>query len=262
MSVSLKLIAVMAIVFMLFGAASAEVTGDVTAFTAASLTGASEDLAAKFVESNPDANVVWNLAGTQTLKTQVEEGALPDVFISASAKYTNEMTEAGFFVNDSVKDLCTNWIIVITPANNPANISTLADLANDGVKIATGTDDVPVGMNTIKVLNNIGNSSDFGEEWLNAVNANIVTKETAEPDVLSKVKLGEVDAGFVYGSSYAASKDELTAVEISEEFNVIQKYSIATMATAPNMDAAVAFEDYMLGDGQTILADYGFTSVA
>ncbi len=240
------------------------VSGDITAFTAASLTGASEELNEAFTGINPDAKVIFNLAGTQDLKTQVENGAKSDVFISASAKYTKELKDKGFFVNETVKDLCTNWIIVITPKENPGEISELADLAKDGIKIAMGTEDVPVGMNTRKVIDKIANDTGFGQEWKDAVMKNTVTLETAEPSVVEKTKLGEVDAGFVYESSYMASADELNAVVIPESFNEIQKYSIAVLTEAPNADGATAFEEFMLNStgGQAILEEYGFTPVA
>ena len=236
---------------------------EVLAFTAASLTGASDDLAAAFGEEYPDYEVAWNLAGTQDLKTQVENGAGPDVFISASARYTKEMTEDGWFVEDTVRDLASNWIIVILPKDNPANIVSLADLANSDVMIAMGTDAVPVGINTRLVIDKIAALDEFGEEWKDAVFENTVTYEVSEPGVVEKVKLGEVDAGFVYQSSYAAAQDELMALEIAEELNEIQYYSIAILAEATNPDGAVDFVDFLLGEiGQGILADFGFTPAA
>jgi molybdate transport system substrate-binding protein len=233
---------------------------DVLAFTAASLTGASDDLAAAFVEEYPDYSVIWNLAGTQDLKTQVENGALPDVFISASARYTREMTEDGWFVEDTVHNLASNWIIVILPKDNPANIVSLADLANPDVMIAMGTDAVPVGINTRLAIDKIAELDEFGEEWKDAVFENTVTYEVSEPGVVEKVVLGEVDAGFVYQSSYSASQDALMALEIAEEQNEIQYYSIAILLEATNPDGAIDFVDFLLGEvGQGILADFGFT---
>jgi len=236
---------------------------EVLAFTAASLTGASGDLATAFVEEYPDYEVTWNLAGTQDLKTQVENGALPDVFISASAKYTKQMKEDGWFVEDTVSDLVSNWIIVILPKDNPADITSLADLANPGVMIAMGTEDVPVGINTRLVIDKIAAVDEYGEEWKDAVFENTVTYEVSEPGVVEKVKLGEVDAGFVYKSSYAAAQDELMALEIEKDLNELQYYSIAILEEATNPEGAADFVDFLLGKiGQGILADFGFTPAA
>ena len=234
---------------------------ELSVFAAASLTGASEDLKAAFIEEYPEYTTLWNLAGTQELKTQVEQGATPDVFISASAKYTKEMTADGWFIADSVSDLASNWIIVIVPTENTAGITSLADLAKPGVMIAMGTEDVPVGINTRKAIDKIAEQEEYGPEWKEAVFANTVTYEVSEPGVVEKVKLGEVDVGFVYGSSYSAAKDTLSPIEIPEELNEIQYYSIALLAESENpYGALVAFEDFMLGEiGQGILADFGFT---
>jgi len=245
---------------LLSTAVSADEIGDVTVFVAASLTGASEEIKPVFEEANPRTTVTFNLDGTQALKTQVENGALPDVFISASAKYTKELTQSGYFVNDTVTDLCTNWITIVTPKDNPAEITTLADLAKPGMLIAMGTEEVPVGINTRKVIDKIANDSAYGSEWKDAVFANTATYETTEPGVVEKVKLGEVDAGFIYESSYKASEEDLNMVTIPENFNELQYYSIATMNLAPNRAGAEAFENFMLGEeGQKILASYGFS---
>ena len=119
--------------------------GTVVAFTAASLSGVSPTLAADFAKAYPGENVVFNLDGTQALKTQVENGAYADVFISASNSYTKELTTEGYFVNGTVKPLTSNYLIVILPAANTANITSLADLANPGVKIAMEDKSVPAG---------------------------------------------------------------------------------------------------------------------
>jgi len=233
---------------------------NVLTFTAASLTGASGDLGAAFTQQYPEYAAVWNLAGTQELKTQVENGAMPDVFISASAGYTREMTEGGWFMDGTVHDLTSNWIIVIVPRDNPANIVSLEDLAKPGVMIAMGTDAVPVGINTRKIIDKMAELDEFGEEWKDAVFANTVTYEVAEPGVVEKVKLGEIDAGFVYQSSYSAAQDSLLSIVIPKDQNELQYYSIAILAEAKNPDSAAALTEFLLGDiGQGILADYGFT---
>ena len=119
--------------------------GNVVAYTAASLTGVSPKLASDFEKMYPGDQVVFNLDGTQALKTQVENGAYADVFISASNSYTNALNKEGYFVNGTVKPLTSNYVIVILPASNPGNITSLADLANPGVKIAMEDKSVPAG---------------------------------------------------------------------------------------------------------------------
>ena len=179
--------------------------GNVVAYTAASLKGVSPKLAEGFAKMYPGHTVVFNLDGTQALKTQVQNGAYADVFISASNSYTNELKKGGFFNDATVKTLTTNYVIVILPANNPGNIQSLADLSKPGLKIARAAKTVPVGTATDAVLVNLAKST-YGSDWNTSVYTNTVTYETSEPAVATKVALGEVDAGFVYESTAIAAK--------------------------------------------------------
>ena len=233
-------------------------------YTAASLKGASKELGSKFAEVYPGHTVVFNLDGTQALKTQVENGAYADVFISASNSYTSTLQKEGYFVNSSVKPLTTNYVIVILPASNPGNIMSLKDLATPGKKIDMAANSVPVGTATYTVLSNLAKST-YGADWNKSVFGNVVSYETAEPSVATKVSLGEVDAGFVYESTYnAATPGTLTAISIPKSDNYLQTYSIAVMQETQNSGVANEFETFMLtpGLGQQILKDYGFRPVS
>ncbi|MFA6364441.1 molybdate ABC transporter substrate-binding protein [Methanoregula sp.] len=235
--------------------------GNLVAYTAASLSGASPAISSAFTAAYPPHKVVFNLDGTQALKTQVEAGAYADVFISASNAYTNTLKSENYFVNDSVKTLTTNYVIVILPASNPANIKSLSDLAKPGVKIAMAAGTVPVGTATAAVINNSANSS-YGQTWKTAVIKNVVTYETSEPSVATKVSLGEVDAGFVYQSTAtAAAKGTYQSITIPKKDNYLQTYTIGILKGSSNKAVAAEFEQFMLSSaGQQILAQYGFTS--
>ncbi|MEN6396349.1 MAG: molybdate ABC transporter substrate-binding protein [Methanoregula sp.] len=235
--------------------------GNLVAYTAASLTGASSSIGPGFTKAYPSHKVVFNLDGTQALKTQVEAGAYADVFISASPKYTTALKNEGYFVNDSVKTLCTNYVTVILPASNPANIQSLSDLSKSNVKIAMAADTVPVGIATNAAINNLANST-YGQDWKTSLMSNVVTYETSEPSVATKVSLGEVDAGFVYEStSAAAASGTYKTITIPTKDNYLQTYSIAILKESTNKAIAADFEQFMLSDaGQQILANYGFRS--
>jgi molybdate transport system substrate-binding protein len=234
-------------------------SGNVVAFTAASLKGVSAKLASDFEKVYPGHHVVFNLDGTQALKTQVQNGAYADVFISASNSYTTELTKGGYFVDGTVKPLTSNYIIVILPAANTANIKSLADLAKPGVKIAMEDKSVPAGTATIAVLANLAKST-YNPAWNKSVFSNVVTYELSEPAVATKVSLGEVDAGFVYESTYTASaKGTYSAITIPKSDNYLQTYTIGTLKGSTNQGAASMFESFMLSAvGQQDLKDYGF----
>jgi molybdate transport system substrate-binding protein len=237
--------------------------GNVVAYTAASLTGVSPKLAADFEKMYPGHKVVFNLDGTQALKTQVQNGAYADVFISASNTYTTELTKGGYFIDGSVKPLTSNYVIVILPAGNPANIRSLADLAKPGVKIAMEDKSVPAGTATVACLKNLAKST-YDNDWNTSVYKNVVTYELSEPAVATKVNLGEVDAGFVYESTYtAAPKDTYLAITIPKKDNYLQTYTIGLLKGSTSKGAAADFETFMLSSaGQQDLRDYGFRPIS
>ena len=234
---------------------------DIVAFTAASLSGASPTIASSFNKAYPPDTVSFNLDGTQALKTQIENGAYADVLISASNTYTNALNKEGYLVPSSVKKLTTNYVTVILPASNPANIQSLTDLAKPGIKIAMAANTVPVGTATTAVLGNLANDT-YGQAWENATISNVVTYETSEPAVATKVSLGEVDAGFVYQSTAnAAPSGTYQSIAIPKKDNYLQTYTIAILNQSQNKAVAQWFEQYMLSSaGQNILAQYGFTA--
>lgn len=235
--------------------------GNVIAYTAASLKGASPALAAGFEKMYPGHKVVFNLDGTQALRTQVQNGAYADVFISASNSYTNELKKGGYFDDATVKTFATNYVIVILPAGNPAGIKDLSDLAKPGMKIARADKSVPVGTATNAAIQNLAKST-YGYSWNASVDANTISYETSEPAVASKVALGEVDAGFVYESTAtAAKKGTITAIAIPKADNYLQTYTIGVLKGSTSKGAASDFETFMLSDaGQQILKEYGFRS--
>ena len=234
--------------------------GNLVVFTAASLSGATQTIGPSFTAVYPGHNVAFDLDGTQALKTQVENGAYADVFISASNSYTNALQSEGYFVNGTVKKLTTNYVILILPASNTANITSLADLAKPGIKIAMEAKAVPAGTATLAVLANLANST-YNQDWENATIKNVVTYETSEPAVATKVSLGEVDAGFVYQSTYtAAPAGTYGAITIPKKDNYLQTYTIGILNESTSKDTAASFEQYMLSSaGQNILNNYGFT---
>ncbi|HXX55928.1 MAG TPA: molybdate ABC transporter substrate-binding protein [Methanoregula sp.] len=237
--------------------------GNLIVFTAASLTGASPAIGSSFTAAYPGHKIAFNLDGTQALKTQVESGAYADIFISASNSYTNTLKNEGYFINSTVHPLTTNYLIVILPAGNPGNIQSLADLAKPGVKIDMEAKEVPAGTVTIQTIGNLANTT-YGNEWQTALFKNVVSYETSEPAVATKVSLGEVDAGFVYESTFtAAPKNTLMAIAIPKPQNVLQTYTIGVLKESTNQAVATEFEQFMLSPaGQQVLTNYGFRPVS
>lgn len=228
-------------------------------FAAASLTDAFTEIGKNFEAANPGVTVTLNFAGSQALRTQIEEGAPADVFASASGKEMDAAVE-GKFIADGVKQVfLTNKLVVILPTNNPAGLEKLEDLTNSGVKIVLAAEEVPVGNYARQALELMNGS--FGADFKDKVLANVVSNEDNVKQVVSKVQLGEADAGIAYVSDIVASSD-LKTIEIPTELNVIAKYPIAPLAASANAGVAQAFVDYVLSaEGQSVLQKWGFTPV-
>jgi molybdate transport system substrate-binding protein len=227
-----------------------------TVFAAASLTGAFTEIGANFEAANPGVTVTFNFAGSQALRTQIEEGAPADLFASASGKEMDILIP-GSFVADGVSQVfLNNKLVVILPADNPAGLEKLEDLARPGVKLVLAAEEVPVGNYARQALDLMNGS--FGADFKDKVLVNVVSNEDNVKQAVAKVQLGEADAGIVYTSD-AVAAPELKTIEIPTELNVIAKYPIAPLANSENAELAAAFVEYVLSpDGQAILQKWGF----
>ncbi len=233
----------------------------ITVLAAASLTESFTEIGKKFEAENPEIQVVFNFAGSQTLFQQLEQGIPADVFASANQKYMSDANEGGFVDSSKSKVFAKNALIVIYPKSNPGNIQVLADLSNPGLKIVIAAVEVPVGKYTLEFLEKTDNTStnlpvDFKDGFLK----NVVSYENTVKSVVSKVMLGEADAGIVYLTDVTGdAQNELDVMEIPTELNVIATYPIAVLKSSQNTALAQAFLDYVLSeDGQSILQNYGF----
>ena len=227
----------------------------ITVFAAASLTDAFDAIKTGFEEENPDTIVTFNYAGSNTLAQQIQQGAPADVFASADTENMDEVKD----LVDTPKPFTTNTLVVIVPAANPGKITNLHDLAKEGVTIAVGDPSVPVGNYTLEVLDKMAASPDYGPKYKAGVKKNFVTQETSVRNILQKVQLGEVDAGYVYVSDAFSAGDEVKSIEIPADFNIKAEYPIATVKNSTNPDAAQSFMEYVLSPaGQKTLKDNGF----
>ncbi|HCK65257.1 MAG TPA: molybdate ABC transporter substrate-binding protein [Anaerolineae bacterium] len=227
-------------------------------FAAASLTDAFTEIGENFEAQNPNVAVTFNFAGSQALRTQIEEGAPADVFASASGKEMETLITNAFVIKESSQIFLSNQLIIILPADNPAGINSLEDLAIDGVKIVLAAEEVPVGNYARQALDLMNKS--FSNNFKDNVLKNVVSNEDNVKQVVAKIQLGEADAGIVYTSDAIAATD-LQTIEIPTELNIIAKYQIAPLVESANTDLANEFIAYVLSDeGQAILQKWGFGS--
>ena len=231
-----------------------------TVFAAASLTGSFGDIGKAFEAANPGVTVAFNFAGSQVLSAQIIQGAQADVFASANHTEMDKLVTANL-VAAGYKDFVANLLEVILPANNPANVQTLQDLAKPGLKLVLEDKSVPAGTYSLQILANMSKDPAYGSDFSTKVLANVVSDETDVKQVVAKVQLGEADAGIVYITD-AIAAPTLKTIVIPNNFNVIARYPIGALSNAPQPDLASAFVTYVLSaDGQAIMKKWGFSSV-
>lgn len=227
-------------------------------FAAASLTDAFTEIGENFDVANPGVTTTFNFAGSQALRTQIQEGAPADVFASANNAEMNALVNASLVAQSGPQIFLTNKLVAILPADNPAGIDSLEDLTTLGIKIVLAAEEVPVGRYTREALEKM--NGQFGSGFSQKVLSNVVSNEDNVRQVLTKIELGEGDAGIVYTSD-AVSAPNLQTIEIPIEMNVIAEYPIAPLMESTNLELANAFIAYVLSDeGQAILQKWGFAS--
>ena len=224
---------------------SASMSGNITVFAAASLTESFSEIGKQFEAANPGTKVTFSFGASSALAEQINAGAPADVFASASPKNMDQVVSAGGSSDSKV--FATNKMEIATPPSNPGQVASVDDLAKSSVKTALCQPQVPCGSVAQQVF----------------TNAKITVKPvTLEPDVksvLSKVQLGEVDAGMVYVTDVKAAGDKVKGVEIAGDVNASTDYPIAALTKSGNAAVASAFVEMVLSPaGQSVLTTAGF----
>ena len=256
---------VMLIALTLAGCGSSPSTGaspnpvKLNIFAAASLQGAFTDIGKAFSQAHSNVTVTFNFAGSDTLATQINQGAPADVFASANATQMNNVVTPGNIAGSAVKTFAHNRLVVIYPAANPANIQSLQDLGKSGVKVVLAAKTVPVGQYALQFLDLAAADPSYGASYKTNVLKNVVSYETDVKSVLSKVALGEADAGIVYTTDAATETGKVGTITIPDALNVIAVYPIGAVKASKQAITAQMFIDYVLSSaGQATLAKYGF----
>ena len=227
------------------GSSMPALSGTVNVFGAASLQEAFTQLGQQFEAAHPGVKVVFNFGPSSGLATQITAGAPADVFASASTKNMDQVVKAK--AANSPTNFATNVMEIAVLPKNPTGITQLSDLAKSAVKVALCQVAVPCGATAAKVFSNA------------KLTVTPVTQEIDVKAVLTKVTLGEVDAGVVYVTDVRAAGKKVKGIEIPTDVNASTEYPIATLTKAPNKASAQAFTDYVLSAaGASVLTADGF----
>jgi molybdate transport system substrate-binding protein len=227
-------------------AASGTISGTVVVFAATSLTAAFDKIGAQFEAAHPGVTVKFNYNGSSSLATSINQGAPADVFASAAPKNMETVTSAGN-ASGTPQDFARNTGEIMVEKGNPKNITSVSNLANPAIKVVVCAPAVPCGQVATAIFKNAG------------VTVKPVSEEQNVGGVVTKVTLGEADAGIVYVTDVKANESKATGVPIPADQNDITAYPIAELKGAPNPSAAAAFIAYVLSPpGQQVLASFGF----
>ena len=244
-------------------AEAAEVTLNV--FAAASMTETLTEIQETYKEVAPNVTLVFNFDSSGTLKTQIQEGADCDVFISAAQKQMNQLdkdadpevnTEGLDYVLEGTRiNLLENKVVLAVPDGNPKGIESFADLGTDKLSLlALGNEDVPVGQYSEEILTNLGILDQLEQE-------NKITYGSNVKEVTTQVSEAAADAGIIYATdAYSAG---LPVVAQADDIMCKQViYPAAVLNISENQDAAEAFLDYLKTDDcMKVFEEVGFTAV-
>lgn len=227
---------------------------ELTVFAAASLREAFGKLGESFERGHPGVHVRFNFAGSQELRTQMENGAPADVFASADLKQFDGAKASGLV--GAPRIFATNEPVIVVPKANPAKIASLGDLPK-ATRLVVGTPEVPIGAYTLQILDKA--KGKYGPDFRTRVEAKVVSRELNVRQVLNKVSLGEADAGLVYRTDARAAKDTVQVIDIPPDLNVVAEYPIAATLKAPSPDLAKDWVELVTGaSGQATFGEFGF----
>jgi len=226
-----------------------------TVLAASSVGTVFSQIAGAFNRNHPSVAFQFSVGGTDQLIAQIEQGAPSDVFAGASTKYGDQLRSEGLI--QPPEPFCTNRLVLVLPAANPAGITGLEDLTRPGLRLVIGAESVPVGAYTRTVLANLDQL--YGARYSDRILANVVSNESNVEGVMAKVRLGEADAGFVYGTDSLAAGSDVRAIELPEQAQAVATYPIAVVASTRHRPAASQFVAFVLGpQAQEILRQAGF----
>jgi molybdate transport system substrate-binding protein len=227
----------------------AATTTPLTVFAASSLTKAFTRIGVDFHTANPEVAVTFDFGSSTDLAAQIQSEGTADVFASASGTAMDTLQSAPGVANRT--NFATNRLVIITPPDNPAGITSVNDLTRSGVKLVLAAEGVPVGDYARQALRSAG--------ILSQATANVVSNEDDDASVVAKVTSGDADAAIVYTSDVASASNAVRSDAIPAAVNVVATYPIAAVSGSAYPDQAKAFLDYVVGAaGQATLKQYGF----
>ncbi|MCF6177825.1 MAG: molybdate ABC transporter substrate-binding protein [Geopsychrobacter sp.] len=204
---------------------------ELSIFAASSLTEALKLTVQAYQSIHPEDKILLHFAGSQTLATQIEQGAPADLFISANTAVMSRLNRAQLLENPQT--LLRNSLIIALCSDLQPRPMAINDLARPGLLLAVGNPRVPVGRYTQNLFNALANDPQYGTRLVRRIKQNIVSQENRDKAIIAKLLLGEIDAGIVYRTDLTApGARKLRAVELPAAHNPQAEYPLAKVRGA------------------------------
>jgi molybdate transport system substrate-binding protein len=228
---------------------------------ASSLTDAFGELEDIFEEENPGVEVRQSFESSSALLIQIQQGAPADVFASAAEEEMDVAVDEGYVAGEP-KVFVRNREVVLVPMDNPANIESMEDLAEPGLKLVLAERGVPAADYAEEVLGKA--NAEYGSGFKQAVLSNVVSREADVRASVNRVALGDADATFGYASDYTPDvRDRVKVIRIPEDLNIVATYPIAALKDAEDPELAREWVELVVSDeGQRVLEKWGFEPAA
>lgn len=255
-------------VLMLLHGTSFAAQKEITVFAAASMTESLNKIAGLYKKTEPNIKIIYNFDSSGTLKTQIEQGAECDIFISAAQKQMDQldikanaaanMEKLDFIMDGTRFNLVANKVVMIAPKGaSGGKISGFADAASDRVSlIALGNSDVPVGQYAREIFTKLGLWDKLNKQKKISFAGNV-------KEVLSQVAAGAVDCGVVYSTDAATSKEVVAVAEAPAGSHRPVVYPAAILKKTKHPAEARAFAKFLRGpEAAAVFAEMGFAAPA
>lgn len=204
---------------------------ELSIFAASSLTEVLREVVQTYQINHPDEKISLHFAGSQALATQIEQGAPADLYIAADIAAMTRLHANGFVENP--RTLLHNKLVLAVQPEFRTQLSTLKDLAQQDLLLVIGNRHVPIGKYTRQLFQNLAGDPEFGAPLIKDIEQQIVSEENMVKAIITKLLLGEVDAGIVYQSDlFAENTNKLIAIRLPEQHNPVATYPVAKTTEA------------------------------